>query len=287
MQAHERKTRLFAALLLAVLCGAALALHLWQGGRAAGLQVTLLKVGKADAIVLRSGGSVMVLDTGETEDGDELAEFLRSQGTERVDLLVITHLDKDHVGGASSLAGQMEVGRVLLPDYESTRPEYQAFLEVLAQKGVTPERLTAPASLALGQAQLLIEPAAFQPGSGVPAPAPVQDNDLSLIVTATHGQNRLLFMGDAESGRIAEWLASPGAGPCNFLKVPHHGRYIPALKDLIEAARPQYAAICSSQKKPADEETLALLQQYGAGVFETKDGDITLISDGKSLQISQ
>lgn len=285
MQTHEGKTRLFAVLLLAVLCGAGLALHFWRAGPAVGLQVTLLKVGKADAIVLQSDGSMMVLDTGETEDGDELAEFLRSQGTERVDILVITHLDKDHVGGAASLAGQLEVGRVLLPDYESERPEYLAFLEVLAQKGITPERLTAPASLALGQAQLLIEPAASAAGQGEAVPA--EDNELSLIVTATHGQNRLLFMGDAEAGRIAEWLAGSSAGPCSFLKVPHHGRYSPALKDLLEAARPQYAAICSSQKNPADEETLALLRQYGAEVFETKDGDITLISDGQSLRISQ
>lgn len=284
MHTHEGKTRLLAVLLLAVLCGAGLAAYLWQGGGEAGLRVTLLKVGKADAIVLQSGGSVMVLDTGETEDGDELAEFLRSQGAQRVDLLVITHLDKDHVGGAASLAGQLEVGRVLLPNYESDRPEYLAFLEVLAQKGVTPERLTAAASLSLGQAQLLIEPAST---AGQSAAAPKEDNELSLVVTATHGQNRLLFMGDAESARIAEWLAGPSAGPCDFLKVPHHGRYSPALEDLLKAARPQYAAICSSQKNPAEQKTLALLRQYGAEVFETKDGDITLISDGQSLQISQ
>lgn len=287
MRAALQNRRLWAVLLLAVLVGAGLVLYGPQGSGAPAVRVTLLKVGKADAIVLETGDGVMVLDTGETEDGDKLADFLRARGIARVDLLIITHFDKDHVGGAAALAGRLELGRVLLPDYEGSRPEYRAFLEALAQKGISPERLVSPITLSLGPAQLLVEPAADQPGSGPDAPPAEEDNDLSLVVTVTHGQNRLLFMGDAESGRIAEWLASPGAGPCNFLKVPHHGRYIPALKDLIEAARPQYAAICSSQKNPADEETLALLQQYGAGVFETKDGDITLISDGKSLQISQ
>ncbi len=287
MQMHPWKARLYAVLLLAALCGAVLLGHLLQSGAEVGLQVTLLKAGKADAILLETQGGVMVLDTGEADDGEKLAGLLRARGIGRVDLLVVTHFDKDHVGGAAALAAQVEIGRVLLPNYESSRPEYLALLEALAQKGVAPERLASPVSLALGDAQLLVEPAASQPGCGPGALPAKEDNDLSLVVTVTHGQNRLLFMGDAEGGRIREWLAGPGCAPCAFLKVPHHGRYDPALEDLLAAATPQYAAICCSGKNPADPKTLALLRQYGVEAFETKDGDITLTSDGRALQVSQ
>ncbi len=287
MRAALQNRRLWAVLLLAVLVGAGLLLYGPQGSGAPTLRVTLLKVGKADAIVLETGDGVMVLDTGETEDGDKLADFLQARGIARVDLLVITHFDKDHVGGAAALAGRLELGRVLLPDYEGARPEYRAFLEVLAQKGVSPERLASPVTLSLGPAQLLVEPAADQPGSGPDAPPAEEDNDLSLVVTVTHGQNRLLFMGDAEGRRIAEWLAGPSCAPCDFIKLPHHGRYDPALEQLLAAAAPRYAAICCSQKNPAEPQTLALLQQAGVQVYETKDGDITLVSNGQTLKISQ
>lgn len=64
------------------------------------LEVTLLKVGKADAIVVQAQAQTMVIDTGEDDDGAELVSFLKSQGCEKVDTLIITHFDKDHVGGA-------------------------------------------------------------------------------------------------------------------------------------------------------------------------------------------
>ena len=58
---------------------------------------TFLKVGKADAIVLESGGRAMVIDTGEEDDGQELVDFLKNRNISLVDVLIITHYDKDHV----------------------------------------------------------------------------------------------------------------------------------------------------------------------------------------------
>lgn len=250
----------------------------------AALEVTLLKVGKADAIVVLAQAQTMVIDTGEDDDGAELVSFLKRRGCEKVDTLIITHFDKDHVGGADTLAESMEIGQVLLPDYQGTGTEYQEFINALADRNIVPQRLTASLEFALGEASVLVEPPLSYAAVNDTDDA---DNDFSLITTIVHGENRLLFTGDAEERRLKEWLSDKSTQNCDFIKIPHHGKYDAMLETLLEAVKPEYAVICSSAKNPADQETLELLTQHQVSVFQTKDGDVTVHSDGKQLEISQ
>lgn len=268
---------LFSAVLLAG-CGEA------AGTPVEPLTVTMLSIGKADAIVLQCAGEVMVIDAGEADDGKELVNFLAWQGIQRVDALVITHFDRDHVGGAARLVKKLEVGRVLLPGYEGQNEEYAALIAQLEKSGLTPERLTKAASFSLGDAEVLVEPPLSYPAE---VTQDGMDNDLSLITTVTHGSQRLLFMGDAEKDRLQEWLGQEKRESCGFVKMPHHGNYNKALPSLIDTLKPQIAAICDSDKNPAEDRTLVLLERAGAAVYETKDGEIVVTSDGKSLSVTQ
>ncbi|MEG1633374.1 MAG: MBL fold metallo-hydrolase [Oscillospiraceae bacterium] len=248
------------------------------------LTVTLLKVGKADAIVLRSEGHAMVIDTGEEDDGEELVAFLENQGIHRVDALIITHFDRDHVGGADTLIEKMEVGQIYLPAYRGDSSDYLDFIAALSLKGLVPQELTQAIEFDFMAARVLVEP---PPSYETVGGATENDNNFSLVTTVIHGDNRLLFAGDAEKQRIRGWLSGGTAAACDFLKMPHHGVYNTALNELLESVSPQYAVICSSEKHPADKETMALLKQKSITAFETKDGDVTLISDGSRLKIHQ
>ena len=248
------------------------------------LKVKLLKVGKADAIILQSGEDVLVIDTGEEDDGEELVAYLSNQGITQVDTLIITHFDQDHVGGADTLLEQIDVQQIYVPDYIGTHVEYSDFVSAMEGKGITPTALREPVQFTLGDAQVLVEP----PTSYEIDPNTVEnDNNFSLITTVVHGENRLLFMGDAEKQRIREWLGNASAIDCDFLKVPHHGVYNTALPELLDAVTPEYSVICSSQKHPAEFKTLELLKEHGCDVLETKDGNITVISNGNQLELSQ
>lgn len=248
------------------------------------LKVKLLKVGKADAIILQSGEEVLVIDTGEEDDGEELVTYLTNQGISQVDTLIITHFDQDHVGGADTLLEQIEVKQIYVPDYIGAHTEYSDFVSAMEEKGIVPTALQEPVQFTLGDAQVLVEP----PVSYAVDPNTVEnDNNFSLITTVVHGDNRLLFMGDAEKQRIREWLGSASAVDCDFLKVPHHGVYNGALPELLDVISPEYSVICSSQKNPAETKTVELLKQHGSSVLETKDGNVTVISDGHHLEIKQ
>ena len=248
------------------------------------LTVTVLKVGKADAIILQEDAHVMVIDTGEDDDGQEVTEFLTEQGISRIDVLLITHYDKDHVGGADTLLEFVRPDRILLPDYDGSGTEYRDFLAAMDACGVEPERLTGTCSFSLGSCQVQVDAPLSYDTAGRSGEI---DNDFSLITTVIHGQNRLLFTGDAEKLRIREWLDQGGAEPCTLLKVPHHGVYEPALADLLDAIHPAYAVICDSNKNPADTRTLEMLENCGADVLETRFGDIRITSDGTSLELRQ
>ena len=253
------------------------------------LTTSILKIGKADAIVITQNEHAMVIDCGEEEDGLELKEFLAKNGIDHLEALIITHYDKDHVGGADTIVEAVDIDRVLVPDYDGASTEYSDFATAVEEKGLTLERLTESVSFNLGEALVTVDPPLDYSSVEEAKDDPLLeiDNNLSLITTIVHGNNRLLYMGDAEKARIKEFLTTEAAVDCDFLKVPHHGVYTTALVDLLDAVTPEYAAINDSAKNPADDETLQLLKDYDVTTRQTLGGRITVVSDGETIEIQQ
>ena len=252
------------------------------------LTASILKVGKADAIILQLGEEAVVIDAGEEDDGQEVADYLSERNITRLKALIITHFDKDHVGGADTLLENLQVEEVILPDYTGISTDYSEFLTALEQskkeKGTSERRLTGSYELKLGQARFFLEaPDSYE----IPEGSQEYDNDFSIITTVRYGETCLLFMGDAEKTLTRQWLEKGIDRQCDFVKIPHHGVYNTAMIELIEALSPDCAAICTSAKNPAERKTLELLKVYGVVVMETKDGDITVTSDGTAVQIKQ
>ncbi len=250
----------------------------------ANLTVSILKVGKADAIICLSGNHTLIIDTGEDEDGAEILEFLENHGVKKVDTLLITHFDKDHVGGADTLINAIPIKRVLLPDYLGDNKEYEEFIRALDDARITPEFVTSSRTLLLGIAHVTVYPPASYE---IPDTEDEYDNNLSLVATLEHGNNRFFFAGDVEEDRINELIAEGIIEHFDFLKVPHHGTFSTSFDNFFRLIYPTYAVICDSDKHPADEDTINLLKKYGAEVAETKNGDITVFSDGEKLEMSQ
>ena len=258
---------------------------------------TFIKCGKADMIVLEGSFGTVVIDTGEAEDGDKLVEYLEEAGADKVSFLIITHFDKDHVGGASYLLDHYPVGKIYIPDYEGTSQEYYEFMDKLkeldyregGEAGGDPDgnggliRLHETVSFTAGDVRFTIDP----PGSyEIPSGADEYDNDFSLITIAEHGSTSMLFMGDAENVRDKEFIEKNLTGECDLIKIPHHGRYHSQLKKVISSLRPSFAVITDSKKNPAEEKTLDLLADYGVKVFSTAEENVTAASDGTVITIS-
>ena len=271
--------RRFALLFLCVAC-------LLCGCRHGGgtMNVRVFSIGQADSILLTDGSASVLIDTGEKDDGEQIAASLSALGIDRIDCLILTHFDKDHIGGAPELLSRIAVGRVLMPAYVPDTKRYEKLLTALEQAGLTAERLTADMSLSAGGMALDVwTPKAAYAEDG--AEQTDMDNDQSLVVRVVFGDTRLLFAGDAEDARTAELLTGGYDLTCDVLKIPHHGRFHETSGALLDAAAPKYALITDSTKNPAETDLIALLDARGIQTMRTMDGDLILSISGSRIDV--
>ncbi len=241
--------------------------------------ISILKIGQADAIILKTENHTVVIDCGEEDDGDEVCEYLTNVGAECIDYLVITHFDKDHIGGASEVINNFSANEIIMPDYVGTSDEYEAFTSTLEEKNITPTLLSDEMSFVLDDVLFEVYP---PQKNDYKEP----DNDHSLVISVTHGDNKFLFAGDAEKDRLSE-LSSQLDLDHDFLKLPHHGNYNKGTAAFLKGVTPTYTVICDSDKNPAEDDTIKALETIGSEIYHTRNGDVNITSDGKNIAVSQ
>lgn len=256
------------------------------GARADGdVTVTFFKAGKADAAVVQAGDAVILIDTGLAKNADELIESLETLGVERIDILIVSHFDKDHVGGAADILAHFAVGTVYQSNSPKDSDEYDAYVDALADAGLTAVTVSETVALTVGGVTLAIDGPAEEAYDDDPS------NNSSLIVTLTYGGHTVLFAGDAQDARLAEYLADFERPEGDLiLKVPYHGHWQDMLPAFLEAAAPDAAVLpCSKSEPEADERarTEAYLESLGAAVYRTFEGDITLTLSENGYRITQ
>ena len=80
------------------------------------LEVHFLDVGQGDSTLIRSGDHVMLIDAGENEKGEEVKEYLESQGVEKLDYMIGTHPDSDHIGGMDVAIRAFDSEQIFMPE---------------------------------------------------------------------------------------------------------------------------------------------------------------------------
>lgn len=236
------------------------------------LSVSILNIGKADCIVLQSGELTMMVDTGYEETSDIVLDYLKDQGIDQIDYLVITHYDKDHVGGAVDVLENVEVGYVYIPSYEGTSKKYTKFMEAIDKEGILYTKVTKDMKVSLNDVDITIMSTMLTFDG-------TNDNDMSLVLSVEHGENSLLLAGDAEKDRIKELLTKINHS-YNFYKVPHHGKIEKNSESLISLISPEYAMITCSVEEMPDEELLDILKAHNVTTFLSVDSGIQITSDG-------
>ena len=240
--------------------------------------VDILKVGKADCIVISTGTKIVMIDTGEEENVPYINSFMEKKGYERIDALIISHYDKDHLGGALQIIPKYNVSTVIESALTTKSDLYERYQGVLESCGVSPLKLKENYTLELDECKIEID---------VPSPKKYSqnhDNNSSLVVSLSCGERKLLFLGDALELRLDE-LIKKDIGKYDFIKLPHHGTYIENYMEFLNMTSPTYAAITCSNKNPPSDETLALLLGLGVEVFETRNGDVHIYTNGKILTV--
>ena len=279
---HKMLFIITAALLLLAGCGQTKGDGASQGTlELSELKVTFFDVGKGDAILLETEGETMLIDTGYDDTADVILDYLEEEEIRDLDWLVITHFDKDHVGGADRILEAVEVERVLEPDYESDSGQTREYKEALEALGLEPEKVTDTLVLDFPGTECTVYPPRQEDYEE-------EDNDFSLVISLRIGNEGFLFAGDCEKERLSELLAEKDLELRHqVLKVPHHGREEKNSDKFLLAVSPEAAVITCSEEKEPDKEILELLSQLGAEVYLTSEGTVTCVTDGSSLEFFQ
>ena len=276
----NKKVLLLVGLLIVVLIGISIFVNNNEKNDDQDLNIYFFEAGKADSAIIYNEEFAVLIDTGEKELGDTILDYLNKQGIKKLDYLIITHFDKDHVGSASKIINNIEIGKVIQSNYPKESNVYTKYLESLEQKKITPITLRDNLYLNLGEVQFNIIPPEEEEYSEKPS------NNSSLIVSVKYKDNKFLFMGDAENLRIAEYLKTH-TDEYNLIKVPYHGHYQVELNSLINIVNPNYAVITSSNEEMEDTETLKILKNNNVIYYVTREGSILVTSDGTNINIKQ
>lgn len=246
----------------------------------ASLCVTCINVGKGDCVLVQAGSATALIDAGYEETADDVLSYLESQNVEHIDAMVITHYDRDHIGGIRKIGEGVDVGIVYLPGYEGSDKNYRMCISSVEALDVPTKRVTKELSLDMEGACLTVYPSgvAYEPATDKGKEG--NDNDASLVATLTNGADSYLFAGDLEEDGVDAYLAA-NHGRFDVLKIPHHGRYSSNTSDFIDDVCPQIAVITDAKKDSADKKVLKLLKAADVKTYRTSaDGTVCVESDG-------
>jgi competence protein ComEC len=240
--------------------------------------VTVFDAGQGLAVLVRTTGHALLYDAGpafgDSDSGERIvAPALVALGVRRLDELVLTHDDRDHVGGARAILERYEV-----PAVRHSLPEEHP---LLALAGSPRRCLRGEAWDWDGVHFEFLHPAADG--------APTRRNDLSCVLRVSAGGRALLLTGDIE--RSAEGaLVREGLPPAEALLVPHHGSRSSSSAPFLAAVRPRIAVAATGYRNRFGHPAPEVAERYaqaGAALLRTdRDGAVTVRLSAAGVRVA-
>ena len=248
---HRRRPVVYAGA-----CALALAIAIafsWLTPLGENYRVTVLDVGQGQCVVLQSAGRTYLVDCGGStgqKSADAAMEYLYSIGIFRIDGMILTHPDADHINGAALLAGRMPIGETY----------------GIADTDVL---ITQRTEITFADCKITVFPGLT---SGT-------DNEKSLSVLFQPGKRAILITGDRTvAGENA--LVAAGLPNLDYLVVGHHGSDTSTGETLLSATRPLCAVIsvgANNRYGHPDQTVLDRLAAYGCTVLRTDQNGTIII----------
>ena len=242
------------------------------------MEVHFIDVGQGDATLVKCGDAAMLIDAGEGSKGTLLQNYLQKQGVKKLDYLVITHPDSDHIGGAPVIITKFEIDRVFVSDFEKDNRTYRKLIQALDDKNIQELTPKAGDEYALGDASFRI----LGPSETYDDP-----NNASLILLLQNGENRFLFTGDAEEEAELAMLQNGADVKADVYQAGHHGSKSSSSEELLDAVKPKAAVVSCEEGNSYGHphaQTLNRLRSRGVNLYRTDEqGSVVAVSDGKEI----
>ena len=247
------------------------------------LSLYAVNVGKADALLLRSGESAYLIDTGTEDSWPVLRDALRAEGITKLDGVILTHIHQDHTGGFSYLLESgIEIGQVYASGYYNKKNESKhPAVKALKKKNIDKEVifLVSGDTLPLDGGTLEV--------LGPLVKDEEKENNNSLVLLASGGGGTMLLAGDMEFPEEQSLLNAGLISRADVLKVGNHGNPDASSTAFLEAVSPKAAVFTTNTDEEPDTPAARIvdwLERNGAAVYqtqETKNGVLITLRNGE------
>ncbi len=246
------------------------------------LKIVFFDVGQGDsAAIYFPNGEALLVDAGAGKT--DIVRKLRETGAPQSISILMTHPHSDHIGGMLPVVKEFNIIHAYDTGYPYSRI-YENILNRLLAVNVQYSVVRSGQKFTFGEAQITI----LHPDEGF---EPHDINDSSVVFMLRYRDFTALFTGDVEKVSEARMVKKWGKLlDADILKVGHHGSRYSSSRGFLSVVRPQFAvislAIDNSYGYP-HKQALAALEDSGAEIYRTDwHGDITVISDGRHIEIS-
>lgn len=283
MKARKKRILNTIVLMILALFGTGIAVNNTEHGKinekTGEMTIHFLDVGQGLAILVQSDGQSLLYDGGDRSSSDFVVSYLKKQQIEKIDYLISSHYDEDHVSGLVGCLNTFEVSNVIGADYVHESGLYESFMDGVRSQGLEVQHPDVGECFPFGTGEFTIL-----------SPDEIKENDSngnSVAIKLTNGNNAFLFMGDAEYKSEAEIIASGIDIECDVLSVGHHGSASSTSWDFLKETVPEYAVIscgAGNQYGHPDADTMEKLHDMEIEIYRSdKQGMILCTSAGEKL----
>jgi len=255
------------------------------------LEVHYINVGQSvSTLIISPNGETMLVDTGHyNDDGDYVLDYLQRHGITRIDHLVTSHNDADHIGGNAAVIEYFEsnadgIGAIYDPGIAASTQTYDEYLDAVEEHDVTLYRTLEGDTISFGEVDVDV--------LGPPEPYLENEarNENSIVLKLTHGETSFLLSGDAEDDQEAYLIDTYGSElQSTVLKAGHHGSSSSSSGPFIDAVEPQAVIISSAYDSQYGHPTEAVLERFAdrsiPAYWTATHGNIVLESDGSGVSV--
>ena len=213
-----------------------------------------------------------------------VSEFLWQKGYSKVDYVLATHADTDHIQGLTDIAKNFRVRGAFFGRTPIKDDEFVELQNILERKNIPATTLSRGDVLTFGDVKIEV----LYPLSD-DSPEAVSDNNHSIVLQIIYGTKKFLLTGDIERETEAELVRNPAYLQADIVKVAHHGSRTSSTAEFIAATKAEYAIFPVGRRSMfghPHEEVVERWKNSGAKIYTTGErGTVSISTDGKNLEI--
>ncbi len=241
------------------------------------LAVHFLDVGQADSTLLISEGEAMLIDAGNRDDAAFITGYLAELGIDHLKYIVFTHPHEDHIGSGEAVIAAVDVDRVFMMDGYDDGID-ASLKRAVDEKGIATTAPEPGDTAQLGECRIdFLGPVSRHS----------DENDDSICLKVTHGDNSFMFTGDAGSSSERELIESGADLEADVFQAGHHGSSTSNSYYFLREVNPRYVVISCGKDNMyghPHEEALSRFNDLGAEIFRTDEqGTVIATDDGSEI----